>query len=104
MPVMLEEGDERLLEVPITAGRDELCRHSPVALLPVGQHGTATCVPPRLRARAGPQDRQAPESPGWIAARIVSSVVLPAPFGPMHATSSPRRASNETPLSASRPP
>src|SRR5438045_3652826 len=37
-------------------------------------------------------------------ARIERNVVLPAPFGPMIATSSPRVASSDTPLSASRSP
>src|SRR5436305_3006516 len=37
-------------------------------------------------------------------ARIESSVVLPAPLGPMIATTSPRDARSDTPRSASRSP
>ena len=45
-----------------------------------------------------------PEVDGWMPARIESSVVLPAPLGPMMATRSPGRASNETSRSARRSP
>ncbi len=45
-----------------------------------------------------------PPSGRWIPARIESSVVLPAPLGPITATSSPRAADSDTPRSASRSP
>src|SRR5918996_618511 len=45
-----------------------------------------------------------PSSARWMPARIESSVVLPAPFGPITATSSPRPAASETPRSATRSP
>src|SRR4051795_10611490 len=45
-----------------------------------------------------------PSSGCWMPARIDRSVVFPAPFGPITATSSPRPADSETPRSAARPP
>jgi hypothetical protein len=45
-----------------------------------------------------------PSSGFWMPARIDSSVVLPAPFGPITATFSPRRAVSDTSRSASRRP
>ena len=45
-----------------------------------------------------------PESGLRIPARIESRVVLPAPFGPITASSSPRAAPNETSRSAARSP
>ena len=45
-----------------------------------------------------------PSSACWMPARIDSSVVLPAPLGPITATSSPRPADSETPRSASLSP
>ena len=49
-------------------------------------------------------ERHVPDVGSSAPARICSSVVLPAPFGPMTATSSPGAASNETPWSARRAP
>ena len=45
-----------------------------------------------------------PSSGRWIPARIDSSVVLPAPFGPITATSSPAAALRDTSRSATRSP
>ena len=45
-----------------------------------------------------------PEVGSWIPDRIDSSVVLPAPLGPMMASRSPAPAWNETSRSASRSP
>jgi hypothetical protein len=50
-----------------------------------------------------PGTERVPASALRIPARIVSRVVLPAPFGPITANSSPRLASNETPRNAGRP-
>src|SRR5918999_1301398 len=45
-----------------------------------------------------------PPSAGWMPARMDRRVVLPAPLGPMTATSSPRPAARETPRSATLSP
>jgi hypothetical protein len=45
-----------------------------------------------------------PDVAGWMPARIESSVVLPAPLGPMIARRSPGVASKETSRSARRSP
>jgi hypothetical protein len=54
-------------------------------------------------ACSGRSDTQ-PDVGSSAPARICSSVVLPAPFGPMIATRSPAATSNETERSASRVP
>ena len=65
-------------------------------------------VEPRLTGAPSPTSPgdfdTLPPSGRWIPARIESSVVLPAPLGPMMATCSPRAAENDTPFSASRSP
>ena len=50
-----------------------------------------------------PSTRISPESGGWMPARIFISVLLPAPFSPMTATTSPRPRVSPTPRSAFTP-
>ena len=95
-----------LVEHPRDRGVDVLDPLEPGEQAQVLGHGQA---PVERRGLRHPADLArardtAPASGSRIPARIESSVVLPAPLGPITASSSPARAVNETPRRAARSP
>ena len=64
----------------------------------VNESDAAACArrPRRRRSTGCPAIRISPPSGGWTPPRIFISVLLPAPFSPISASTSPGRASSDT--------